>query len=697
MIKSTLSFLLLLFTVQLIAQAPGAEDARLHVDQFGYLPAAQKIAVIASPQLGYNAPANLIPDTKYRVKRCYDHLTVFEANISPWNDGAIHPQSGDKAWWFDFSSLSTNGNYYLYDSLNNLRSYPFTISDCAYEEPIRHGLRTYFYQRCGAGKAAPFAAPDWADAPACHVGNLQDNACYSIQNPVPTSAKDLHGGWHDAGDYNKYVTFTYGPLMDLLRAFEENSALWGDENNIPESGNGVPDLLDEVKYELDWLLRMQQANGAVLSVVGVQNFASASPPSADHAQRFYGPATTAASFSAASSFALAARQFQTIPGMAAYASTLQNAAVNAWNWGVANPNTTFYNAGVIAAGENQTDAYETSMRKLATACFLFALTGDNTYRTYFDNNYQSAHLMQWSYAYPFEPHTQDALLVYSSLSNGTTAVKNSIRNVYSNSIQSGNDDNLPSFLNQSDAYRAFLRSDNYTWGSNETKAHQANMFFAMNHLGLNTPNATQYKNAGTGFLHYLHGVNPTSYCFLSNMGDYGAENSIPSLYHAWFNDGTVWDDVNTSAIGPAPGYLPGGPNPNFHPDGSCNCVIAPPENQPTQKSFKAWNTGWPQNSWELSEVAIYTQAAYLRLLANVLQARNSPPSCVIDLPVEIVGNETVCADGTYNYTVIEVAGSMYLWEVVGGTIVSGQGTNSVFVLWDTSATTPSITIHQTFP
>ncbi len=695
--KFVVAIPLLFWVVGLFAQAPGTVDPRLHVDQFGYLPAAQKIAVIASPQTGYNAPANLTPTTKYRVKRCYDYATVFEGNVTAWGSGAVDMQSGDKAWWFDFSTLHTNGNYYLYDSLNNLRSYSFTISDCTYEEPLKQALRAYYYQRCGVGKLLPYAESNWVDAPACHVGNLQDKVCYNVQNPIASSAKDLHGGWHDAGDYNKYVTFTYGPLMDLLLSFEENPAVWGDDNDIPESGNGVPDMLDEVKFELDWLLRMQQSNGGVLSVVGVKNFAAASPPSADHAQRFYGPATTAATFSAASSFALAALQFQNIPGMLAYASTLQNAAVNAWNWGVANSNATFFNSGVIAAGENQTDTYETGMRKLATACFLFAKTGDVNYRNYFDSNYQTAHLMQWSFAYPFEAHTQDAMLYYSKLANGSTTVKNNIRNTYSNNIQTGNADNLPSFLNSVDAYRAYLRSENYTWGSNETKAHQANMFFIMNELGLNSANSTNYKNAGAGFLHYLHGVNPTGYCYLSNMGDHGAEFSIPSLYHAWFDDGTVWDDVNMSAIGPAPGFLPGGPNPNFHPDASCNCVISPPENQPTQKSFKAWNTTFPQNSWELSEVAIYSQAAYLRLLANVLSAQNAPPSCAIDIPVEILGSGTVCADGTYNYAVIEVSGSIYAWEVVGGTIVSGQGTHSVFVLWDTSAPVPSITIHQTFP
>jgi len=679
------------------AQIPTIADKRIHIDQFGYLSNAQKIAVIANPQIGYNAPSNLNPSTKYRVKRSYDQVTVFEANITPWGGGSTHGQSGDKAWWFDFSALTTNGYYFLYDSLNNLRSTNFTISDCAYADALYHGFRTYYYQRCGTGKVLPFAEADWADSQPCHRGNLQDETCYSILNPVPATAKDLHGGWHDAGDYNKYVTFTYGTLMDLLMAYEENPTIWGDDLGIPESGNGVPDLLDEVKYELDWLLRMQQSNGSVLCVVGVQNFASASPPSADNARRYYGPATTAATLSVAASFALAARQFQTVTSLTAFATTLQTAAINAWNWAEANPNVTFYNSGSIAAGENEPDTYNRDMRKLAASCFLFGLTGTVSYRNYFDSNYQNAHLLQWSYAYLFEPNTQDALLYYSNFPNATVAVKNNILNTYANSVQTSNADNLPSFLNKTDAYRAFVRDDNYTWGSNESKAHQANMFFNMNHYGLNGANAAHFKNAGASFLHYLHGVNPTGYCFLSNMGMHGAEFSIPSLYHAWFNDGTIWDEVGVSQLGPAPGFLPGGPNPYFHPDANCNCVISPPENQPIQKSFKSWNTGWPENSWELSEVAIYTQASYLRLLGNVLAYQNQPPSCYIENPVVIVGSLDVCADGTYNYTVLEVPGSIYLWEVAGGTIESGQGTNSVYVLWNTTAPMPSITIHHTFP
>jgi endoglucanase len=170
-------------------------------------------------------------------------------------------------------------------------------------------------------KSSPYAQFGWSDS-ACHTGNLQDTDCRSYNNTNPSTSKNLSGGWHDAGDYNKYVNFTFETMIDLLLAYKENPQMWGDDYNIPESGNGIPDLLDEAKYELDWLLKMQNSNGSVLSIVGVQNFGTASPPSADISQRLYGPATTSATFTASALFALGALQFNSI-GQNDYANTLQ--------------------------------------------------------------------------------------------------------------------------------------------------------------------------------------------------------------------------------------------------------------------------------------------------------------------------------------------------------------------------------------
>jgi hypothetical protein len=219
--------------------------------------------------------------------------------------------------------------------------------------------------------------------------------------------------------------------------------------------------------------------------------------------------------------------------------------------------------------------------------------------------------MQWSFAYPFESSYQDALLYYTKATGATSSVKTAILNTYLNSIKTNNNDNLPSFLNNSDAYRAYLKDSDYTWGSNQTKSHQGSMFLSMNTYQQDLSNANNYRDAAMGFIHYLHGVNPTGYSYLTNMSQYGGAFSVPTIYHAWFGDGTVFD------TNPPPAYLVGGANPTYTPDGSYSgATLAPPLNQPVQKSYKAWNTSFPENAWELNEPAIYYQSAYLRLLAQ---------------------------------------------------------------------------------
>jgi hypothetical protein len=131
-----------------------------------------------------------------------------------------------------------------------------------------------------------------------------------------------------------------------------------------------------------------------------------------------------------------------------------------------------------------------------------------------------------------------------------------------------------------------------------------------------------YRNAAAGYINFLHGVNPISRVMLTNMYDYGAEKSANEMYHSWFGDGTNYDNALTSLYGPAPGYQPGGFNPGYHPDPAYGGTIEPPENQPSLKSYKDWNTSWPENSWEITETSISNQGSYIKLLSKFIPPAN---------------------------------------------------------------------------
>ena len=114
-------------------------------------------------------------------------------------------------------------------------------------------------------------------------------------------------------------------------------------------------------------------------------------------------------------------------------------------------------------------------------------------------------------------------------------------------------------------------------------------------------------------------------CMLTNMSNFGAENAANEMYHAWFGDGTNYDNAQTSSIGPAPAYLTGGTNPNYNPDPAyTGPALIPPLSQPIQKAYKDWNTSWPENSWEITEPSISYQASYVRFLSHFAPDISTP-------------------------------------------------------------------------
>ena len=619
---------LLSFTNNILAQEI---SSYIVIDQFGYLPGSKKIAVIRDPHTGFDAVGSFTPGTSYALVNAATEENIFTGPPVKWNNGEEDTTSGDCAWWFDFSSCADEGEYYILDIDQSLRSYNFLIYDSVYNQVLKQAVRTFFYQRAGFEKAEQYAGEGWADG-ASHLGPLQDKNCRLFSAPGDESTeKDLHGGWYDAGDYNKYTNWTANYVVEMMKAFLENPTVWGDDYNIPESGNQTPDLLDEAKWGIDYLLRLQQDDGSVLCIV---DLAHASPPSEATGPSLYGPATTSATFNTAAALALSSKVFHGID-QKAYADILKQKAIKAWNWADQHPGVFFrnndpaYGSQNIGAGQQESvDDYSQLMFKLEAACFLFDLTGENTYRDFFDDHYDKVHMMQWTYVYPFETTNQYLLLHYTKLPGATASVVEEIRSAYRTAMNNGSH-NFTAYYNDWDPYQAHIKD--YTWGSNSTKSCKGNMFRDYIFFGIDVTKEEDADEAALNYLHYLHGVNPLNLVYLSNMYSFGGDSCVNEFYHSWFTNGSpLWDRVGVSTYGPPPGYLTGGPNPSYDWDGCCpeycgsdynNALcyaesISPPKDQPRQKSYKDFNTSWPLNSWEVTENSCGYQVNYIRLLSK---------------------------------------------------------------------------------
>jgi endoglucanase len=604
-------------------KAPQPLSPFIVVDQFGYRPSAEKIAVIRNPQTGFDDTMHFTPGPKYALVDAHTDANVFEAAPAEWNAGATDSSSGDQAWTFDFSSVTTPGEYYVLDEMNAVRSAVFAVATNVYASVMTQAMRMYYYQRSGIAHDAKYAGVDWADG----MNDAQDATCNLCTDGCPGTnvVKDVHGGWFDAGDQNRYTNWEAVDAIQLLRAYKQTPSVFTDDYNIPESGNGVPDILDEAKWAIDWLLRMQNADGSVQSIAG---HAGASPPSADTSPCYYGSVSTSAAYSSAAVFALASVVFETINPT--YSTQLQTAAESAWSWGQANPGVLFNNPSYnIGAGDSELDtAYGLPMREIEAAIYLFEATANSTYKAYVESNYKNAHMFTYgNYADLFEGEPQEMLLDYTQVSGASSTVVQAIQMAYDTGMQSPH--NIGSQTpTPSDPYYGAIYT--YVWGSNADKAQQGILFQDLAIFGgpmTKSVDATRYAER---YVHPFHGVNPLSLVYLSHMNDYGAAKSVTRFFHTWFNHTSpLWNAVGVSKYGPPPGYLTGGPNPTYTwdsccPDGcsgnSCGAaVLSPPAGQPSQKSYLDFNDNWPLDSWQVTEPDDGYQANYVRLLSYFLE------------------------------------------------------------------------------
>ncbi|MEM7728675.1 MAG: glycoside hydrolase family 9 protein [Pseudomonadota bacterium] len=602
------------------------------VDQFGYVPSLGKRAVIRDPRIGFDAGRSFAPGGLYAVVNVRTGEDVYRGRPVPWKNGQVDETSGDRVWHFDFTAVTKPGRYVVRDLERGINSDPFEISQTVYRPVLRDAFRVFYYQRAGMEKRAPHAGRGWQDG-ASHLGRGQDREARRFDlKDDPGSARDLRGGWFDAGDYNQYTSWTANYVNGLLSAYAENSVVWTDDMGIPESGNGVPDILDEVLWGVAWLSRMQDEDGGVLSILGRD---SASPPSRADGPSVYGPASTSATLTAAGAFAHAAQILSSQPDMAERASQLRSRALRAWDWAEANPEVQFHNNSEahgtddLGAGQQEVGSDRLLRKRVVAAAYLFMLTGEERFCQVVDRLYRKSGGIAHDTANGFEGDTGFTLLRFADATGVPKRLSDRISRDYRNALAEWN--GWGAVEAEADPYGAYV--DGYWWGSNSVKARRGSVFTQSVIAGLAPENDARAVYVAAGYLHYLHGVNPMGLVYLSNMKGAGAERSVSTIYHAWFADGSRnYDSTKTSRHGPPPGYLVGGPNDGYARAECCaeTCGLQgdricrspemiPPSGQPPAKSYAEFNDGWPLNSWELTEPSLGYQTDYLRLLSKFVR------------------------------------------------------------------------------
>jgi len=223
---------------------PGKNVPAIKVDTVGYPSAWRKIAIFNVEPTGA-----VVRDDAGQVA-----YTFRPADLK---DRGKDAASQDLVWQADFSALEKPGRYTI--EVGSSKSDPFTIGKHVYQPALELGLKHFYFQRCRTPLEKPYAEYEgkaYTRSAPCHV-HADDGWDYATY-PEKKRKWQLVAGWHDAGNFDMYIPSTGPTAQALLIAYESHPTLFSDATNIPESHNKIPDILDEVRWGLSWILSMQE-------------------------------------------------------------------------------------------------------------------------------------------------------------------------------------------------------------------------------------------------------------------------------------------------------------------------------------------------------------------------------------------------------------------------------------------------------
>ncbi|MGN7887828.1 glycoside hydrolase family 9 protein [Dyadobacter sp. 22481] len=503
----------------------------IRLNQIGFYPAAPKVAVVVSDEAD-----------AFEVKEAKTGKTVLKGKLG---NVRTSQHSGKHTRLADFSGLRKPGSYVI-EIAGLGRSARFNIGKQVHRDVAKAALKGFYYQRASIDLPEKYAGK-WARL-AGHPDNkvLVHASAVSDGRPENTLIASTRG-WYDAGDYNKYIVNSGITMGTLLSLYEDYPLYFEDFNtNIPESDNGVPDLLDEVVWNLRWMLTMQDpVDGGVYHKLTNPRFDGMIMPVAAKNPRYVVQKGTAATLDLVAVMAQASRIFKNFnnkfPGLADSCTT---AAVKGWQWAEKHA-AVMYNQDAMNKQFDPdvvTGAYGDRSVKdewIWAACEMYASTGKPEYIKDIDLELQQ----------PMAPPTwsQVKTLGYYTLLRSAEKLKLPAEQsgLLRKSVLNYSDQLLVDLEKQ--PYNTVMGkiAKDYAWGSSSVAANQGIALLKAHRLTKDQ----KYINAALGNLDYLLGRNATGYCFLTGSGSKRVMHPHQRL--------SIADGI----VDPIPGLLSGGPNP----------------------------------------------------------------------------------------------------------------------------------------
>lgn len=522
----------------------------IRLNQIGYYPNAPKVAVVVG---GYEDALGVAEKTTFSVVRINDdgerEETVLRGELS---DEIEWPLSGEHGRRADFTALNAEGKYVIVlgdDIGGNFVSHPFEIRENIFAQVANASLHTFYFQRCSHALYRDFAGIWERDAG--HPDTAVIYHASSGRDAETDGTLRSPGGWYDAGDFGKYIVNSGITVGTLLAFYEMFPNYFGDGSlNIPEANNGVPDILDEARINIDWMRTMQDEDGGVYNKLTTLTFPGYIMPHEDEGERFAIGKSTTAALNFAAVMAMVGRVYA--PFDSAFASESLEAAIRAWEWARANPNERFTNPEDVKTGEYGDAVFYDEFTWAAAELFISTR----------DEQFAEA-LAAMDLAYKMEPTWQN---VHALAPLSLATIENDLDSQTLADVRASIIATADRWIDEIDANLYRIPQTNFIWGSN---SNFANMGIGLIYAYKLTDDE-KYLHAAMETADYLLGKNAVGISFMTAFGTRFAANphhrqvvAATGIEHMSLTDQLKRQTICDGGIADEiviPGFLVGGPN-----------------------------------------------------------------------------------------------------------------------------------------